>query len=62
METLLIDRELNKEYFYGKYAENVHQKQATDPFLILLNNPKQPLHARNFFRNNIIWKRIIKKP
>ena len=30
-------------------AENVHQKLAPDLFLILLNNPKQPLHARNSF-------------
>ena len=31
------------------HAENVHQKLAPDPFLILLNNPKQPSHARNYF-------------
>ena len=29
------------------HAENVHQMLAPDPSLILLNNPKQPLHARN---------------
>ena len=29
---------------------------------ILLNNPKQPLHAKNCFKNKIFWKRIIKKP
>ena len=40
----------------------MHQKLAPDPFLILVHNPKQPLHARNSFENNIIWKRIIKKP
>ena len=45
-----------------KYAENVHEKLAPDPFLILVNNPKQPLLARNSFRNKIFWKRIIKKP
>ena len=39
----------------------MHQKLAPDPFLILLNNPKQPLHARNSFENKIFWKRIIKK-
>ena len=50
IETLSIDRELNKEHFYGKnHAENVHQKLASDPFLILLNNPRQPLHSRNSF-------------
>ena len=31
------------------YAEIVHWKPVQYPFLILLNNPKQPLHARNFF-------------
>ena len=40
----------------------MHQKLAPDPFSILLNNPKQPLHARNSFFNKIFWKRIIKKP
>ena len=39
------------------HAKNVHQKLAPDPFLILLNNPKQPLHARNSFKNNIFWKK-----
>ena len=33
------------------HAENVHQKLVPDPFLILVNNPKQPLHARNAFKN-----------
>ena len=26
---------------------------APDPFLILLNNPKQPLNARNPFKNKV---------
>ena len=43
------------------HDEDVHQKLVPDPFLILLNNPKQPLHARNPFKNKIFWKRIIKK-
>ena len=34
--------------------ENLHQKVVPDPFIILVNNPKQPLHARNFFKNNIL--------
>ena len=37
------------------------QKLILDLFLILENNPKQPLHARNSFINQIFWKRIIKK-
>ena len=56
---LSIDRLLNKEHFYGKImrwknpAENVHQKLDPDSFLILVNNPTQPLHARNSFENKI---------
>ena len=34
---------------------------VADPFLILVSNPKQPLHARNIFKNKMFWKRIIKK-
>ena len=34
----------------------MHQKLAPDPFLILQNNPKQPLHSRNFFKNEILKK------
>ena len=44
------------------HAENMHQTVAPDPSLILLNNPKQPLHTRNSFKNKIFWKRIIEKP
>ena len=44
------------EKSYRKYAP----KLVPDPFLILVNNPKQPLHARNSFKNKIFWKRIIK--
>ena len=54
IETLSIDGESNKKHFYGKnHTENVHQKVAPDPFLILLKNPKQPLHTRNSFKNKV---------
>ena len=33
------------------HAENVHQKLAPDPFLILLNNLKQPFHEKKTFKN-----------
>ena len=33
------------------HVENVHQK--VDIVLILINNPKQSLHARNSFENKI---------
>ena len=35
------------------HAENVHQNIFPDPFLILVNSPKQPLHARNSFENKV---------
>ena len=40
-------------FLWKNHAENVHQKLVSDPFIILLNNPKQPLHARNSFQNKI---------
>ena len=39
----------------------MHQKLALGPFLIFLYNLKQPLHARNYFKNKIFWKKIFKK-
>ena len=53
IETLSIGRVLNKEHLFKNYAENMHQKVVPDPFFILVNNPKQPLHARNSFKNKI---------
>ena len=54
IETLSIDRVLNKGHLYEKsHAENVHEKLIPDPILILVINPKQPLHARNSFTNQI---------
>ena len=38
-----------------------YQKLVPDPFLILANSPKQPMHARKSFENEIFQKRIIKK-
>ena len=40
----------------------MHQKLVLNPFLVLVNNPKDPLHARNCFKNKIFCKRIIKMP
>ena len=37
----------------GNHTENVHQKLVPVPFLILVNNPKQPLDAINSFENKI---------
>ena len=60
-ETLSSDRELNKEHFYGKIMQKMCTKSSPQTFFFLLNNPKQPLHARNSFKNKVFWKRIIKK-
>ena len=49
IETLSMDRELNKRSLWKNHAENGHQKLVADPNLILVNNPKQPWHARNLF-------------
>ena len=58
-----INRVLNKEHFYGKSCRKLAPKKpAPDLFLILVNNPKQSLHAKNYFKHNIFCKRIIKKP
>ena len=35
----------------------MHQKLALDHFLILLNNQRQPLHARKSFKNKTFWKK-----
>ena len=37
----------------------MNQKLVPDPSFILVNNPKQQLHARNSFKK-IYWKKIIK--
>ena len=38
----------------------MQQKLVPDLIIILVNNRKQPLHARNYFKSKIFWKRIIK--
>ena len=53
IETLSLDGISDKKHFY---------KLVPDLFIILVNNPKQPFHARNYFKSKIFWKRIIKKP
>ena len=38
----------------------MHQQLIPDPFLILVNNPKQPLHARSSFTNQIFERELSK--
>ena len=51
-----------RNFLLENHAENVHQELVLDPFLILVNNPKQSLHTRNYFKSKIFGRRIIKKP
>ena len=44
-----------------KICRECAPKLIPDLFLILVNNPKQLLHARNSFTNQIFWKKIYKK-
>ena len=39
----------------------MHQKLVTDPFLILPNNPKHPLDARNSFKNRYFERELSKR-
>ena len=48
-------------FLWKNHAENVHQKLAPDPCLILLNNPKQPLHGTNSFKKSNILKENYQK-
>ena len=41
------------QFLYKNHAENVQQKLVPDLFIILVNNPKQPLHAKNYFKSKI---------
>ena len=36
-----------------KFAENMYQNLVPDPFLILVNSQKQPMHLGNSFDNKI---------
>ena len=41
----------------------MHQKLIPDPFLIMINIPKQPLYARNSFKNTLKedYQKALKK-
>ena len=58
-ETLFIDREI-RTFLWKNHADIVHQILAPDPFLILLNNPKQPLHVRNSFKGKDSERGLLK--
>ena len=62
IETFSLDTVLNKEYLYGKIIQKMCIKGYSQTLLTSANNPKEPLHARSFFKNKTFWTRIIKKP
>ena len=47
----LIEYYLIGTFLWKNHVDIMHQKPVQDPYLILVNNPKQPLHARNCFKN-----------
>ena len=63
IETLAIDKILNKEHFMEKSCRKWAPKASPRSLFSLKQSksPKQPLHARNSFKNTIFWKGIIKK-
>ena len=44
-----------------KCAPKASQKLVPDSFFISVNNPKQPLHARNYFKNKVLSRRGLSK-
>ena len=47
------------EYYVGyifieNHAEIMHRKRVWDPYLILVNNPKEPLHVRNCLKWDVL--------
>ena len=45
---------------WKNHAKNVHQELVLNCFLILVNDPKQPLHARNSFKNRCFERGLSK--
>ena len=41
--------------------ENIHHKLVPDHYLVLVNNRKQKLRARNSFKNKVFQERFIKE-
>ena len=47
----LIEYYVIRTFSWKNHAEIIHRKPVQEPYLILMNNPEQPLHARNCFKN-----------
>ena len=49
---------------WKNHAENVQEKLVPDLFIILVNNPKQPLHVRNYLKVRYLsedYQKALKK-
>ena len=57
IKTFLIDRKVNKEHF----VETSCRKCAPKSIFLILANPKQPLHARNFLKRCFHYQIVLKK-
>ena len=51
-----------RNIFMEKSCRKCAPKASPRTLFILVNNPKQSLHARNSFKNKIFSKGIIKNP
>ena len=51
---------MKNSFMEKSYRKCAPKKLVPDTFLILKNNPKQPLHARNYFKNKY-FKRGLSK-
>ena len=60
IETLSIINYWIRIAFIEKSCRKCAPKASPRHHLVLVNDPKQPLHARIFLKNKVFWKRIIK--
>ena len=51
--SMALEYQTKNIFIKKNHAENVQLKLVPDLFIILVNNPKQPLHARNYFKSKI---------
>ena len=55
----LIEYYIVGTFSWERHAEIMHWKPVQDPFLILVNNPKQPSHTRNCFKNSRYFEKVL---
>ena len=60
IQTLSIESIRKITFLWKNHTENVQQKLVPDLFIIFVNNPKQPLHVRNYFKGKIFERGLSK--